>query len=179
MNPPDSPRPVTPPNMSGESEEELRDFCDGFDEASVDRIVQAFGSLDELKTVFGLDPFVTEETLREAEVRMCWKNLLFKRLGGAPECRLALRAPATPVPPPSKTMTPRATRIAKAPRGLGFVGFLALVGAIIATAVALLPRDVLLGAVNAVAPAAQKALDVLAEGGQAVVEKATAILGAE
>jgi hypothetical protein len=38
---------------------------------------------------------------------------------------------------------------------------------------------VLLGAVNAVAPAVQKVFDVLAAGGQAVVEKAAAILGAE
>ena len=37
-------------------------------------------------------------------------------------------------------------------------------------------RDVVMGAMDVVMPAAQKALDVLAEGGQAVVAKATALI---
>ena len=111
--------------MSDE-EEELREFCDGFDEGTTDRIVEAFGSLSELKAVYELDRYVTDETLTQAGVRACWKNLLFKRLGGAPEYRMTLHAPATPVPPPppTKTMTPRAKK-AQAKSGLGFVGFLA------------------------------------------------------
>ena len=82
--------------MSDE-EEELREFCDGFDEGTTDRIVEAFGSLSELKAVYELDRYVTDETLTQAGVRACWKNLLFKRLGGAPEYRMtAYNAPATP-----------------------------------------------------------------------------------
>jgi hypothetical protein len=163
--------------MSDE-EEELREFCDGFDEGTTDRIVEAFGSLSELKAVYELDRYVTDETLTQAGVRACWKNLLFKRLGGAPEYRVTTyNAPATPMPPPppTKTMTPRAKR-AQAKSGLGFVGFLALIGAVVAGAVALLPRDVVMGAMDVIMPAAQKALDVLAEGGQAVVAKATAMV---
>ena len=175
----DSPRAVTPPaTIMSDEEEELREFCDGFDEGTTDRIVEAFGSLSELKAVYELDRYVTDETLAQAGVRACWKNLLFKRLGGAPEYRMtAYNAPATPVPPPppTKTMTPRAKR-AQAKSGLGFVGVLALVGAVVAGAVALLPRDVVMGVMDVVMPAAQKALDVLAEGGQAVVAKATAII---
>ena len=164
--------------MSDE-EEELREFCDGFDEGTTDRIVEAFGSLAELKAVYELDRYVTDETLTQAGVRACWKNLLFKRLGGAPEYRVTTyNAPSTPVapPPPTKTMTPRAKRAQAKSGGLGFVGVLALIGAVIAGAVALLPRDVVMGAMDVIMPAAQKALDVLAEGGQAVVAKATAIV---
>ena len=51
-----------------------------------------------------------------------------------------------------------------------------MIGAIVAGAVALLPRDVVMGVMDVVLPAAQKALDVLAEGGQAVVAKATAMI---
>ena len=104
--------------MSDE-EEELREFCDGFDEGTTDRIVEAFGSLSELKAVYELDRYVTDETLTQAGVRACWKNLLFKRLGGAPEYRItSYNVPATPVPPPppAKTMTPRAKK-ARAPAG--------------------------------------------------------------
>ena len=179
MNDIDSPRAVTPPaTIMSDEEEELREFCDGFDEGTTDRIVEAFGSLSELKAVYELDRYVTDETLAQAGVRACWKNLLFKRLGGAPEYRMtAYNAPATPVPPPppTKTMTPRAKK-AQAKSGLGFVGFLALIGAVVAGAVALLPRDVVMGVMDVVMPAAQKALDVLAEGGQAVVAKATAMV---
>ena len=180
MNDIDSPRAVTPPaTIMSDEEEELREFCDGFDEGTTDRIVEAFGSLAELKAVYELDRYVTDETLTQAGVRACWKNLLFKRLGGAPEYRMTTynNAPATPVPPPppTKTMTPRAKK-AQAKSGLGFVGFLALIGAVVAGAVALLPRDVVMGVMDVVAPAAQKALDVLAEGGQAVVAKATAMV---
>ena len=175
----DSPRAVTPPaTIMSDEEEELREFCDGFDEGTTDRIVEAFGSLSELKAVYELDRYVTDETLTQAGVRACWKNLLFKRLGGAPEYRMtAYNAPATPVPPPppAKTMTPRAKK-AQATSGLGFVGVLALIGAVVAGAVALLPRDVVMGVMDVIMPAAQKALDVLAEGGQAVVAKATAII---
>ena len=87
-------------------------------------------------------------------------------------------APATPVPPPppTKTMTPRAKKAQAKSTGLGFLGVLALIGAVVAGAVALLPRDVVMGVMDVVAPAAQKALDVLAEGGQAVVAKATAMI---
>ena len=179
MNDIDSPRAVTPPaTIMSDEEEELREFCDGFDEGTTDRIVEAFGSLAELKAVYELDRYVTDETLAQAGVRACWKNLLFKRLGGAPEYRVTTyNAPATPMPPPppTKTMTPRAKR-AQAKSGLGFVGFLALIGAVVAGAVALLPRDVVMGAMDVIMPAAQKALDVLAEGGQAVVAKATAMV---
>ena len=179
MNNIDSPRAVTPPaTIMSDEEEELREFCDGFDEGTTDRIVEAFGSLSELKAVYELDRYVTDETLTQAGVRACWKNLLFKRLGGAPEYRMtAYNAPSTPVPPPppTKTMTPRAKK-AQAKSGLGFVGVLALIGAVVAGAVALLPRDVVMGVMDVVMPAAQKALDVLAEGGQAVVAKATAII---
>ena len=179
MNDIDSPRAVTPPaTIMSDEEEELREFCDGFDEGTTDRIVEAFGSLSELKAVYELDRYVTDETLTQAGVRACWKNLLFKRLGGAPEYRMtAYNAPSTPVPPPppTKTMTPRAKK-AQATSGLGFVGVLALVGAVVAGAVALLPRDVVMGVMDVVMPAAQKALDVLAEGGQAVVAKATAMV---
>ena len=67
----------------------------GFDEGTTDRIVEAFGSLSELKAVYELDRYVTDETLTQAGVRACWKNLLFKRLGGAPEYRMtAYNAPA-------------------------------------------------------------------------------------
>jgi hypothetical protein len=179
MNNIDSPRAVTPPaTIMSDEEEELREFCDGFDEGTTDRIVEAFGSLSELKAVYELDRYVTDETLTQAGVRACWKNLLFKRLGGAPEYRMtAYSAPATPVPPPppTKTMTPRAKK-AQAKSGLGFVGVLALIGAVVAGAVALLPRDVVMGAMDVVMPAAQKMVDVLAEGGQAVVAKATAMI---
>ena len=179
MNNIDSPRAVTPPaTIMSDEEEELREFCDGFDEGTTDRIVEAFGSLSELKAVYELDRYVTDETLTQAGVRACWKNLLFKRLGGAPEYRMtAYNAPATPVPPPppAKTMTPRAKK-AQATSGLGFVGFLALIGAVVAGAVALLPRDVVMGAMDVVMPAAQKMVDVFAEGGQAVVAKATAMI---
>ena len=166
--------------MSDE-EEELREFCDGFDEGTTDRIVEAFGSLSELKAVYELDRYVTDETLAQAGVRACWKNLLFKRLGGAPEYRMTAfqpNAPATPVPPPppTKTMTPRAKRAQAKSGGLGFLGFLALIGAVVAGAVALLPRDVVMSFMDVIMPAAQKALDVLAEGGQAVVAKATAMV---
>ena len=165
--------------MSDE-EEELREFCDGFDEGTTDRIVEAFGSLSELKAVYELDRYVTDETLTQAGVRACWKNLLFKRLGGAPEYRMTTynNAPATPVPPPppTKTMTPRAKKAQAKSNGLGFLGFLALIGAVVAGAVALLPRDVVMGAMDVIMPAAQKALDVLAEGGQAVAAKATAMI---
>ena len=174
MNNIDSPRAVTPPaTIMSDEEEELREFCDGFDEGTTDRIVEAFGSLSELKAVYELDRYVTDETLTQAGVRACWKNLLFKRLGGAPEYRMTLHAPSTPVPPPppTKTMTPRAKKAQAKSTGLGFLGVLALVGA-----VALLPRDVVMGVMDVVAPAAQKALDVLAEGGQAVVAKATAMI---
>ena len=177
MNDIDSPRAVTPPaTIMSDEEEELREFCDGFDEGTTDRIVEAFGSLSELKAVYELDRYVTDETLTQAGVRACWKNLLFKRLGGAPEYRMTTynNAPATPVPPP-KTMTPRAKK-AQAKSGLGFVGVLALVGAVVAGAVALLPRDVVMGVMDVVMPAAQKMVDVLAEGGQAVVAKATAMI---
>ena len=179
MNNIDSPRAVTPPaTIMSDEEEELREFCDGFDEGTTDRIVEAFGSLSELKAVYELDRYVTDETLTQAGVRACWKNLLFKRLGGAPEYRMtAYNAPATPVPPPppTKTMTPRAKE-AQAKSGLGFLGVLALIGAVVAGAVALLPRDVVMSVMDVVMPAAQKALDVLAEGGQAVVAKATAMI---
>ena len=179
MNDIDSPRAVTPPaTIMSDEEEELREFCEGFDEGTTDRIVEAFGSLAELKAVYELDRYVTDETLAQAGVRACWKNLLFKRLGGAPEYRItSYNAPATPAPPPppTKTMTPRAKK-AQAKSGLGFVGFLALIGAVVAGAVALLPRDVVMGAMDVVMPAAQKALDVLAEGGRAAVAKATAIV---
>ena len=179
MNNIDSPRAVTPPaTIMSDEEEELREFCDGFDEGTTDRIVEAFGSLSELKAVYELDRYVTDETLTQAGVRACWKNLLFKRLGGAPEYRMtAYSAPATPAPPPppTKTMTPRAKK-APAKSGLGFVGVLALVGAVVAGAVALLPRDVVMGVVDAVMPAAQKALFTMSEGGQAVVAKATAMI---
>ena len=179
MNNIDSPRAVTPPaTIMSDEEEELREFCDGFDEGTTDRIVEAFGSLSELKAVYELDRYVTDETLTQAGVRACWKNLLFKRLGGAPEYRMTLHAPSTPVPPPppTKTMTPRAKKAQAKSGGLGFLGFLALIGAVVAGAVALLPRDVVMGVMDVVMPAAQKALDVLAEGGQAVVAKATAIV---
>ena len=180
MNNIDSPRAVTPPaTIMSDEEEELREFCDGFDEGTTDRIVEAFGSLSELKAVYELDRYVTDETLTQAGVRACWKNLLFKRLGGAPEYRMtAYNAPSTPVPPPppTKTMTPRAKKAQAKSTGLGFLGVLALIGAVVAGAVALLPRDVVMGAMDVVMPAAQKALDVLAEGGQAVVAKATAMI---
>ena len=180
MNNIDSPRAVTPPaTIMSDEEEELREFCDGFDEGTTDRIVEAFGSLSELKAVYELDRYVTDETLTQAGVRACWKNLLFKRLGGAPEYRMtAYNAPSTPVPPPppTKTMTPRAKKAQAKSTGLGFLGVLALIGAVVAGAVALLPRDVVMGVMDVVMPAAQKALDVLAEGGQAVVAKATAII---
>ena len=180
MNDIDSPRAVTPPaTIMSDEEEELREFCDGFDEGTTDRIVEAFGSLSELKAVYELDRYVTDETLTQAGVRACWKNLLFKRLGGAPEYRMtAYNAPATPVPPPPppKTMTPRAKRAQAKSNGLGFLGVLALIGAVVAGAVALLPRDVVMSVMDVVMPAAQKALDVLAEGGQAVVAKATAMI---
>ncbi len=180
MNDIDSPRAVTPPaTIMSDEEEELREFCDGFDEGTTDRIVEAFGSLAELKAVYELDRYVTDETLVQAGVRACWKNLLFKRLGGAPEYRMtAYNAPSTPVPPPppTKTMTPRAKKAQAKSNGLGFLGVLALIGAVVAGAVALLPRDVVLGAMDVAMPAAQKMVDVLAEGGQAVVAKATAII---
>ena len=91
---------------------------------------------------------------------------------------MTLHAPSTPVPPPppAKTMTPRAKRAQAKSGRLGFLGFLALIGAVVAGAVALLPRDVVMGVMDVVMPAAQKALDVLAEGGQAVVAKATAMI---
>ena len=44
MNDIDSPRAVTPPaTIMSDEEEELREFCDGFDEGTTDRIVEAFG----------------------------------------------------------------------------------------------------------------------------------------
>ena len=84
----------------------------------------------------------------------------------------------TPVapPPPTKTMTPRAKKAQAKSTGLGFLGVLALIGAVVAGAVALLPRDVVLSVMDVVAPAAQTMVDVLAQGGQAVVAKATAII---
>ena len=51
-----------------------------------------------------------------------------------------------------------------------------MIGAVVAGAVALLPRDVVLSVMDVVAPAAQKMVDVLAEGGRAAVAKATAIV---
>ena len=40
MNDIDSPRAVTPPaTIMSDEEEELREFCDGFDEGTTDRIV--------------------------------------------------------------------------------------------------------------------------------------------
>ena len=51
-----------------------------------------------------------------------------------------------------------------------------MIGAVVAGAVALLPRDVVMGAMDVVVPAAQKMVDVLAEGGQAVVAKATSMI---
>ena len=107
--------------MSDE-EEELREFCDGFDEGTTDRIVPPVPSGAQGRYEF--DRYATDDA-HQAGVRACWKNLLFKarRRARVPD---DAHAPATPVPPPppTKTMTPRAKRAQAKSNGLGFLGVL-------------------------------------------------------